>query len=149
LGETLGRARITTPSARIKVRPSHLMRYAVTMVGDRDTAAEQWTRTRPRPQCDRTAADMNSLAARETSEIEESGVSFSDSRRYVMSGSRSAGVVPMLRMCVIPLVVSWGIEHAEDKGPRKRKGGKIKVIEDEPCPFGLFFDLAIASLKNC
>jgi hypothetical protein len=94
------------------------MRYPTTIVGERETPAEQCMRTLSRAFLDRNAALMISTAALRVVVIEEDGESLSERRWYVMPSSFREGLIPILKTVVIELEVRNAAEEADERGPR-------------------------------
>ena len=89
----------------------------MTIVGERETPAEQCTRTLS-PFLDRIAALMMPTAALRVEVIEEDGESSRERRWYVMPSSFREGFIPILKMVVIELEVRKAVEEAAERGPR-------------------------------
>ena len=81
----------------------------------------------PERLCDAIAASIKSFAASIVLEMGEEGESVSDSRLYTTPGMCVSGVEPMLRMWVIEWDEMKAVNEADESGPRKRLGGKMRV----------------------
>jgi len=93
----------------------------------------------PERLCDAIAASIKSLAASIVLEMEEEGESVSGSLLYTTPGTFVSGVEPMLRTWVIEWDEMKAMDEADDSGPRKRLGGKMRVAAS--LLFVLFFGI--------
>lgn len=120
-GEICGRTRTMRPSASFRDMPFIFIRYAATTVGDREMPAEQCTRIFPWPPFGVLEANAESMMSQAESTIfciEDVAESVKERRWYVTDSTVAAGVVPMLRTCVMALDVRKGFDEAAEHGPR-------------------------------
>jgi hypothetical protein len=104
------------------------MRYAATIVGEREMPAEQWMRIFPVRsfigfKCALArAASIMVQAASQTPAIDDDGESVRETRWYAMPSTRSFGVAPTLRTWVMEFAVRNDLEDAAEQGPRNIEG---------------------------